>query len=115
LPAVACGLGAAAVLSFASRKAGAAGSLLATLLLIVSLGRMAPSDLLIVHDWAHFGRIAAMINRAKASTPVWLERIGPERRAIFESQRERVHWDEEHVYELLGGRPPQSLMPSPER
>ena len=103
LPAVACGLAAAAVLSFASRKGGAVGSLLATLLLLTSLGRMAPSDLRIVHDWAHFGRIAAMINRDKASSPAWLERIGPERRAIFESQGQRARHDKEHVDELLAG------------
>jgi hypothetical protein len=115
LPAVACGLGAASVLSFVSRKAGSMGSLLATLLLLVSLGRMTPTDLRIVHDWAHFGRIAAMINRDKASSPAWLERIGPQGRAIFESQRRKAQWDEEHVDELLGGRPPQNLMPSPER
>ena len=115
LPAVACGLGAAAVLSFVSRKAGLLGNLLATLLLLISLGRMAPTDLLIVHDWAHFGRIAAMINRDKASSPAWLERIGPEGRGIFESQRRKAQWDEEHVDELLGSRPPQNLMPSPGR
>jgi hypothetical protein len=115
LPAVACGLGAASVLSFVSRKAGPIGSLLATLLLLISLGRMAPTDLLIVHDWADFGRIAAMINRDKAASPAWLERIGPEGRALFESQRQEAQWNEEHVDELLGGRPPQNLMPSPDR
>jgi hypothetical protein len=115
LPAVACGLGAASVLSFVSQKVGSIGNLLATLLLLVSLGRMTPTDLRIVHDWAHFGRIAAMINRDKASSPEWLERIGPEGRAIFESQRKKAQWDEEHVDELLGGRPTQNLMPSPSR
>ncbi|MGH9462786.1 MAG: glycosyltransferase family 39 protein, partial [Vicinamibacteria bacterium] len=110
LPAVGCGLGAASALSFVSRKAGSLGTLLATLLLLISLGRMAPTDLRIVHDWAHFGRIATMINRDKASSPSWLERIGPEGRAIFESQRQKAQWDEEHVDELLGGRPPQNLM-----
>jgi len=39
LPAVACGLAAASVLSFVSRKTGHFGNLLATLLLLISLGR----------------------------------------------------------------------------
>lgn len=115
LPAVACGLGAAAVASFVSRSTGAAGGLLATLLLLVSLGRMAPVDQRIVHDWAHFGRIAEMINRDKAASTAWLERIGPPRRAIFEAQRQAAQWDKEHVDELLRAPSPRDTAPPPER
>jgi len=88
---------------------------MATALLILSLARMAPSDLLIVRDWAHFGRIAEMINRDKAASPAWLERIGPERRGIFESQRERALWDEEHVEELLAGQRRDDFTSRPNR
>jgi len=115
LPAVACGLAAAGALSFISRRIRVAGPSMATALLILSLARMAPSDLLIVRDWAHFGRIAEMINRDKAASPAWLERIGPERRGIFESQRERALWDEEHVEELLAGQRRDDFTSRPNR
>ncbi len=104
LPAVACGLAAAAVFAFASRHWNRAGEWLAVLLLLGSAARMAPADQRIIEDWAHWGRIAQMINRDKATNQKWLERIGPERRAIFWAQLERHRAEKEHVGQLLAGR-----------
>jgi hypothetical protein len=107
LPAVGCGLAAGAAFSFAARGIGRGriGPGLVTVLLLISLARMVPADQLIVHDWAHFGRIAGMINRDKAESLEWQERIGPERRAIFWAQWERSREEKEHVERLLARRP----------
>ena len=101
LPAVASGLAAAAVFAFASRYWNRAGKWLAVLLLLISVARMAPADQRIIEDWAHWGRIAQMINRDRATDQKWLERIGPERRAIFWAQLERQRVEKEHVEQII--------------
>ena len=42
-----------------------------------------------------------MINRDRATDQKWLERIGPERRAIFWAQLERQRVEKEHVEQII--------------
>ncbi len=101
LPAVACGMAAAALFAFLSRQWTRPGAWLSVALVLLSAARMAPTDQRIIEDWAHWGRIAEMINRDKATNQKWLERLGPERRAIFWEQMERAREEKEHVERLL--------------
>ena len=119
LPAVGCGMAAASIFSFAARLRGpVAGRWLATALLLISIARMMPVDQLIVADWAHFGRIALMINRNKEASLEWQKRIGPERLAIFRAQLERSREEKQHVERLLSRPPeagPSETLRAPER
>ena len=113
LPAVACGLAAAATFAFLAHEWQRPGSWLAVGLLLFSVARMAPADQRIIQDWAHDGRIAEMINRDKATNQKWLERLGPERRAIFWEQLERVREEQEHVERVMTSRAQRAESPSP--